>query len=152
MIQFTLEISHCQIAVFDRGLTLPFNDWTEEHFDQGFVWRPRSVSFRTPTRAGVASIEIVQAEELTPHPDSLLTIAVPFEVKTTEIEIASIFSGQGVEVEPGDYELIFESSKSQPRPWVRLTMIPRKVTSARILKGAELLKVPAKLLMTANPA
>jgi hypothetical protein len=45
--RFNLNISYSQLAVFDASLDQPLNDWTPEHADQGFSWRPRSVSFRT---------------------------------------------------------------------------------------------------------
>lgn len=44
-VSFTLDISYSQLAVFQKGMENPFNDWEDTHVNQGFAWRPGSVSF-----------------------------------------------------------------------------------------------------------
>lgn len=152
MIDFMLEISCAQVAVFDTSLEMPFNNWTEAHFNQGFIWRNRSVSFLTTLRAGMAKIYVQEADDLELKNETVFAVAVPFHTKTGEIEIASVFKGEVIEVDPGDYELLFETGPAMPRPWVRFTFVKRKVTEARILKGRELIRPAEQLLMTAEPA
>jgi len=41
---FTVVVLYRTLALYDRALENPFNDWTREHWAQGFSWRPGSVS------------------------------------------------------------------------------------------------------------
>jgi|ERR671922_2358209 hypothetical protein len=43
---FDLYVTYGHIVVFDPDVERPFNEWRQQHFDQGFSWRPGSVSFR----------------------------------------------------------------------------------------------------------
>lgn len=158
MAEFPLEITYSQVAIFDPGLEQPFNNWTEEHFNQGFVWRMRSVSFRTPLRAGIAQVCVQTVDPPPPgqqfelKPDTVIAISVPFEVVDGSVEIASVFKGEISEVENGKFELIFEAGLAKPKPWCRFTFIRRPIDKAQILRGAEHLKPPPELIMTAEPA
>lgn len=152
MRQFTLEISYSQIAVFSPTLDRPFNNWTEAHFNQGFVWRRKSVSFRTAARTGQGQISIERVGQPRLRDDAMVAISVPFVVDGAGLEVASVFKGEIVPFEAGDYELIFQTGKEGVAPWVNLQFIPGKVEAARILKGSDHLKPAEQLLMTAEPA
>lgn len=152
MRQFTLEISYSQIAVFNASLDRPFNNWTEEHFNQGFCWRKGSVSFRTAAKSGHGKIAIVRSEPLALREDAIIAISVPFEVTGQSIEVASVFKGEVVDMESGDYELIYQTGRTGATPWIALQFIPHKVEVATILKGSEHLKPATQLIMTAEPA
>lgn len=152
MPQFTLEISYSQIAVFNPKLDQPFNNWTQAHFDQGFVWRPQSVSFRTAARTGFGQVSVDRADTPRLRDDALLAIRVPFVLEGNELEIASVFKGQTMPFEPGEYTLYFQTGHDDTSPWINLDFVPGTPESAKILKGAEHLKPPAELLMTAEPA
>lgn len=152
MRQFTLEISYSQIAVFVVGLKDPFNDWTDAHAGQGFCWREGSVSFVTAAKSGKGKVSIAKADKADLAKDTILAFSVPFTVKDKAIEIASVTSSEVVDMDDGDYELVYQTGKTGVTPWVSLQFIPGKITTARILKGAEHLRPPAELLMTANPA
>ena len=153
MPQFTLEISYSQIAVFNSSLDQPFNNWTEDHFNQGFVWRPQSVSFRTAARTGFGTIRVERVDAPPKlRDDATLAIRVPFSLTEPELEIASVFKGQSVPFEPGDYALYFQTGREGTAPWVTLEFVPGKIEAAEILKGGEHLKPPTPLLMTGEPA
>jgi hypothetical protein len=153
MPQFTLEISYSQVAVFNPAMDRPFNNWTDDHFNQGFVWRPGSVSFRTlASRAGNAIITIEKVDAAPIREDAVLAISVPFSLPEPQIEIASVFKGEVVDFEPGEYELVFQNGRGKSGPWCSFSFIPKKTTDAKILKGAESLKLPDKLIMIAEPA
>lgn len=152
MRQFTLDISYSQIAVFVVGLKDPFNDWTDAHAGQGFCWREGSVSFVTAAKTGKGKVSIVRTEQAALAPDAILAFSVPFTVTNKAVEIASVTASEVVDIDDGDYELVYQTGKTGVTPWATLQFIPGKVTTARILKGAELLKPPAELLMTAEPA
>ena len=153
MPQFTLEISYSQIAVFNSHIDQPFNNWTETHFNQGFVWRPQSVSFRTAARNGFGTVSVDRVDAPPKLRDNaLLAIRVPFSVTGPELEVASVFKGHAVELEPGDYTLFFQTGRTGTAPWVSLEFLPGKSNGAEILKGRELLSPPTPLLMTGEPA
>lgn len=152
MPQFTLEISYSQVAIFNPSLDQPFNHWTQAHFDQGFVWRPESVSFRTAARTGYGNIRIDRVESALLRDDALLAIRVPFSVTEPRLEVASVFKGETVPFEPGEYTLYFQTGRDGISPWVSLDFVPGKIEGAEILKGADHLKPAAELLMTAEPA
>lgn len=152
MRQFTLDISYSQIAIFNAALDRPFNNWTEDHFNQGFCWREGSVSFRTAAKTGQGKITLDRVPEPSLRDDVILAISVPFHVDSGKIEIASVFKGEILDMEPGDYELIYQTGRVGIVPWVTLQFIPRKIQTAKILRGAEHLKPPAQLLMKAEPA
>ena len=152
MRQFSLEISYSQIAIFNAALDRPFNNWTEAHFNQGFCWRDGSVSFRTAAKAGQGKITIERPAKRTLRDDVVLAISVPFKVTDDTIEVASVFKGEVVEIEAGDYELVYQTGRVGVTPWVALQFISHKITKAKILKGAELLKPADELLMDAEPA
>ncbi|MFT3786397.1 MAG: competence protein ComJ [Tepidisphaeraceae bacterium] len=151
--QFTLEISYSQIAVFNPAMDRPFNNWTEDHFNQGFVWRPQSVSFRTPTRAGNVKVDVetVDAEPKL-RDDAVLAISVPFHLPDSGVEIASVFKGQVCDLDPGDYQLVFQTGSAGKNPWCTFSFVKKLVKEASILKGREHLRPGNTLLMTAEPA
>jgi Competence protein J (ComJ) len=109
-ISFALNVSHSQIAVFDSTLGQPFNMWTEKHVNQGFAWRPGSVSCRTIASAGRHRVELlVTSEEAELPADAVRIIQVPFEVSSyRSIEIASIADAFPVELSAGSYALRYE--------------------------------------------
>ena len=60
-IQFDLFASYSQVSVFMAKLDSPFNDWEQEHVEQGFAWREGSVSFATLEEAGTLHCEAMVA-------------------------------------------------------------------------------------------
>jgi Competence protein J (ComJ) len=153
---FQLNISHGQICVFHSGIKNPFNDWTQQHIDQGFAWRDESVSFGTVIEAGVVSFSV----ETTDYSKSLVpkvtrAVEVPFTVpESGAIEIASISDGILLDMVPGLYALRFEDISvvgtqfgncffrflrcAQPKPVV--------------LHEDDVVRAPKVYLMSASPA
>jgi hypothetical protein len=110
MSALSLEVSYAPLAVFDATLAAPFNDWMDDHVNQGFAWRPGSVSFRTLDTAGAARVEVFRSHTLDESRSAAPRIvAVPFRVSQHgKIEVASTACGVVLEVPPGEYELTFE--------------------------------------------
>jgi len=153
MKSFTLEITYSQVAVFNHLMDRPFNNWTEEHFDQGFVWRPQSVSFRTPMKHGLAAVNVVIGDQRTLRPDASLAISVPFENPDGQVEVASVFKGEVVEgIESGSYELLFSMGGTAAKSWADFLFIPGKIARPEIVKPHPMLRTPKELLLTAEPA
>lgn len=156
MAAFNLNISYTQLAVFDSALSAPFNDWTDDHVDQGFAWRPGSVSFGTLESSGAICVEVFRSrvfEERTSSAERI--IMVPFTVpKHGTIEIASIGSNAVLELPPGEYELTFEHGRDpEGAMWANLYF--RSVESPvapRIVRADAELNPPSILVMMANPA
>jgi hypothetical protein len=156
MAAFSLEVSYAQLAVFDATLVAPFNDWSHDHVNQGFAWRPGSVSFRTLNTAGSVLIEVFRSRSLDEGRSTAERIvAVPFSVpERGDIEVASIAGGVALELPPGEYELTFEHGQ---RPgsgmWANLYFKSVAAPVApRVIRADAELNPPAVLVMTAQPA
>jgi hypothetical protein len=156
MTTFSVEVSCAQLAVFDPTLAAPFNDWTDAHVNQGFAWRPGSVSFRTLDAAGSILVEVFRTRTLNESTSAAeRIIAVPFTVtEHGNIEVASIAGGVALELPAGEYELIFEHGRRPGQgAWANLyfTSVPTPARPHVIRADAEL-ALPAVLIMTAEPA
>jgi hypothetical protein len=150
-VKFSLFVSYGQIAVFDPGLNDPFNDWTDQHFDQGFSWRHRSVSFRTLAEGGEIGVEVCLSAAFVPAIGSVRSICVPFDAAAT-IEIATISDSRSMEVPGGLYELYFETGITADDTWCRLTLVPSNQPTARILVADSVLRPRYPLLLQATAA
>jgi hypothetical protein len=151
VVQFSLFVTNGQIAVFDPAVNDPFNDWTELHFDQGFSWRHRSVSFRTLVDSGEMDVEVGTSEAFVPADGAVRSICVPFDAPLA-IEIATISESRSVETRSGLYELYFETGATTHRPWCRITLVPSNHPTARILLADSALRPSYPLLLDENPA
>lgn len=102
-----VDVSYGQLAVFLSSLQNPFNDWTQQHFDQGFAWRQGSVSFRTLGESGLHHVELVLTQKPIPVLDEAIrVIEVPFDVpEDGDIEIASIADAVPVSLPSGRYSV-----------------------------------------------
>lgn len=156
MSTFTLEVSYAQLAVFDHRLADPFNDWSDAHLDQGFSWRPGSVSFATLESNGAIAVTVVRSAmpSLTDEPVERV-IMVPFTVPTHgEVEIATISGSWPVKLAEGEYALTFRHGRSsRGAMWATLTFEPVEApVKAEILCADAAMSPPTDLVMTAHPA
>jgi hypothetical protein len=156
MATLSVEVSYAQLSVFDSTLAAPFNDWTDEHVNQGFAWRPGSVSFRTLSAAGPVLVEVVRSRTLIEGKSAgERIISVPFRVpEHGNIEIASIADGVPLQLPAGEYELIFEHGRS-PDQGMWTNFYFRGVAapvSPRIVRADAALAPPSEFVMTAEPA
>ncbi|MFL5252282.1 MAG: competence protein ComJ [Rhodopila sp.] len=149
-------VSHSQIAVFHASLTAPFSLWTGTHVNQGFAWRPGSVSFRTLEEGGLHDIDLaVAGSPGTLADDVARAIEVPFDVPPGDgIEVGSISETFNVDVPPGRYCLRFVCLRGLPGklPTIGLTFQPDSDASFAVLRADGELRVPAQLLTTAEAA
>ena len=155
-IQFDLFASYSQVSVFTAGLENPFNDWEQEHVEQGFSWREGSVSFATLEESGTLHCEAVVADAWCPRAGAARAIQVPFSVALGDgVEIASISDGVVFKLGLlGSCLLVFETWVDEHADMhVLLSFVPHQgaVTPA-ILKADSALRPPAKLRMMARPA
>ena len=153
---FLVSVSYSQLAVFHAALEHPFNDWTDRHVNQGFAWRPESVSFRTVAEAGPHRVEVfVSVEETQPSPDAIRIIEVPFEVPPDgAVEIASIADGASVKLSPGMHSLRFEGFGAERGSETRVRLVFRRNDQARfsVIRADGDLSIEGELLTTASPA
>jgi Competence protein J (ComJ) len=156
MARFTVEVSYTQIAVFDQQLPNPFNDWTDAHVAQGFAWRPGSVSFGTLESAGPLSVQVLRGTHFDETvSDAERVIAVPYSVPAHGwIEVGSIGGGVGLDIPPGEYQLIFEHGRDQTGDmWATLYFMPvHQLVKPRIIRADRELTPPAVYSMSAEPA
>jgi len=153
-LMFSLYVTYEQIAVFHSGLEAPFSNWTQAHVDQGFAWRPESVSFRCLEEVGQIVVSVAVNEQVTLRPDTRRAIAVPFVVPAGGwIEIASITDGNEVQVAEGAYALVFQTGiDSSGAMWCDLSFIKSEHPSFTVLRADLGLCVSNDLLKTAEPA
>jgi hypothetical protein len=75
----SLDISYSQVLVCAGDMANPFNDWTDPHVEQGFAWRPGSVSFMTLDEAGPMTIVVTDQDRVDPETSAAQRIIrVPF--------------------------------------------------------------------------
>jgi hypothetical protein len=153
---FSLSISYSQVAVFDSALEHPFNLWTERHVQQGFSWRPGSVSFATLEEAGQHDIEIdIVPDDVALSLGAIRIIQTPFEVpQSGSIEIASISESIPLSLASGPYLLRFEYflATKDLKPKIRFVFIRNGNASFKILRADPELKARDDLLLSAEPA
>lgn len=149
----SLFISHSQIAFFNGKLVNPFNNWTRQHVAQGFSWRKESVSFGTLVDGGRIDVEFINAGEFRPTGGAVRVISVPFLcLESSSLEIASIVESIPVKLNPGDYQLIYETGWHGDQCWCRFTAIIDGDMSPQLLLIDPALNPSYPLLMSAEPA
>jgi hypothetical protein len=151
---FQIYISYSQITVCRSGLESPFNNWAPAHVDQGFAWRPESVSFKTLNETGIAAVSVAIENHFNLRPDSIRAIQVPFTIPMgANVEIASITESKEFKIEPGEYALIFEIGLAkEDTMWCRFTFQRSKVATFKIVLADPGLIVRHKLELMAEPA
>jgi hypothetical protein len=144
-----LAISHAQVCVFDPALATPFNDWSERHVQQGFSWRPGSVSFAVEPDCPQLHVAVYCSTSKPKLADASTAIRVPFEVPPAgEVEVASIADGFLVRITPGGYDLYFALRGQR----VDLTFAERAHAEAQVIVSWHLASPQPSYLMEANPA
>jgi hypothetical protein len=150
----TIDVSYTQLAVFDPALEKPFNDWRPEHVDQGFAWRPGSVSFGTLEESGPIDVQM----RLASKPQALLAetqraMQVPFTVpEAGVVVVASIGGAKEVDVPAGGYQLVFEHGIADDRMWARITLVREPSPRFAVLVADDELDPPDPLVTDAEPA
>lgn len=153
MSSFAIDVSYAQIAVFDGRLQSPFNNWREEHFRQGFVWRPGSCSFRTLIESGLMTVDVVKCERVMLADECVRTISVPFHCEMgAAVEVATITESQPIELAPGAYQLVFETGWSGEDCWCRLLFVANGDLEPKVLVADSELTPGDHLLMDGEPA
>jgi len=153
--RFELTISYAQIAIFHAGLENPFNDWNETRVDQGFSWRPESVSFATLEESGKTRIYVKTARrEFALRSDTVRAIEVPFTVPGSNlVEVAGITESKVIEINSGSYALMFETGFDDAQlMWCAFTFQKSNRPIAKILRADPELNPPKDLLLSAIAA
>jgi hypothetical protein len=147
-----LTVSYSQTAVFQASLPNPLNDWTEAHVNQGFVWRPGSVSFRTKADDGPHEVVIAREPYLDAPAEGLRVIEVPFVVSGSDpVVIASIGDEFAVDLPEGSYALWFAITADDARR-IELNFLRTDNPGFRILRADADLMIDGSLLTQAEPA
>ena len=149
-----IYVSYAQLAVFNVGLDNPFNDWSQRHVQQGFAWRPGSVSFGMLFETGDIALRIIPNDEIEAvGRRSSRAIRVPFEVTPPgRVEIASITESVEIEIEPRAYSLSFYLGGNDVDAWCCLNWLPDAHCEPEILIRDDDLSPVYPLLMDARPA
>lgn len=154
---FEYEVSYSQIAVFDGRLDLPFNDWTPRHYEQGFSWRPGSVSFRTLIESGSLQVTVRVTERHEPIEKAAMAISVPFHCsREAQLEVASpAGASRRIALPAGDHQLVYEAIPSPDEggiDQVVLSFVEGGDLTPQVLTPAPGSRPEYPLLMEAEPA
>lgn len=154
MVSLDLEVSYSQICVFQTRLQNPFNDWTDEHVNQGFSWRPGSACFRTLEEFGSTEVFVEVKERANIRADAIRAIQLPFAVPEDGlIEVASVADSKQLELPPGSYPLVFETGFDENGSmWCSFSFLTTPSDEARVIKADAEPNHPSPLLMVAEPA
>jgi hypothetical protein len=159
-INFAVFFDHGQIIVCDPDLPTPYNDWTQQHREQGFSWRPGSVAFGMIEGGGEAWLTVEQGEAPEIQTDAERALVVPFDVGLSGLVgiDTTISPGPLVRIAPGRYALRFETGHrpgsqepGEERVWCRLTFTPQVDVEPRLLRVDPSLNPSFPLLMDATP-
>jgi competence protein J (ComJ) len=155
-IEFTIMVSYAQVAVFDRSLERPFNEWTTRHVNQGFSWRPGSVAFGTIEEGGPHLVTVrIDANGNEAGADAIRVIDVPFEAPPDgAVEVGSISDSVSLEIPPGLYQLRFECYARLNRSGPRLRLLFRRDDRPGfdLVRAENDIHPGGDLLLTALPA
>ena len=126
------------------------NDWTPLHGQQGFSWRPGTVSFGTIDSDGDPLAYVELSDTYVAPNEALIIIKVPFEVFKEGIIVADpIFNEWAFPIPQGYYALYFTIEPLGESWKYRLTFVPESsLPEAEILRAtAPYISPPAQLLM-----
>ena len=152
IMQVQIALSYGQVCVFDPALEHPYNDWNAAHTEQGFSWRPGSVSFAAQPADAEVTIEIQNGGALPDAEHSLALIRVPFDVPPSGvIEVGSIMSGVEVCLPAGAYALYFLHPLATGGLF-RLTFISAKGAQPAVLKEAAMARARQSYDMSGSAA
>lgn len=150
-----IDVDYGQLVVFLGALTQPFNDWTDRHVDQGFAWRPGSVSFRTIEPTGLHRVEVSCVGKLAdPDSEAVRVIDVPFEVpQDGVVEIGSVASTVPTTLPSGQFVLRCEFFQSdEAGAFAKLIFAKDSTPRFAVVRADAALAVHSDLLTTAQPA
>jgi hypothetical protein len=155
-----LNINYSTLAVCQQGISNPFSVWTQAHVNQGFTWRPQSVSFATlESDTSYPRIEVTVQDSYNDSTGALRIIRVPFQVTSQGIEVTSPLSESWRIVLPsGSYSIYFaievDANGTKEEPWLyRLAFVSVPHSEpAQILRAGEDLNPLGELDMSAEPA
>jgi hypothetical protein len=161
MDRYVVAVLQSTLSVYVRGISNPFNRWSNAAYAQGFSWRLHSVSFLVP-EDGDIPVTIGLEETYVLRPDATRAIRVPFEVAGGDgVEVSGIYEREDrkYEIADGQYSLYFEcgfiqssDGETMDSPaWCALTFV-RGTQDPVILKRDEELDPPDQLVMDGEPA
>lgn len=149
-------LTYSFIAVHLPNLSRPLNQWTRIHGEQGFSWRPGSVSFGTIDADGPFPTRVEYREFYVPPAQVVRLLRVPFEVDSEGIVFSGPNPGEDwpVPIPAGYYAVYFAIESIGEDIWrYTITFVPsNSEVKAEILQADKLLSPPQHLLMQAEPA
>ena len=153
---FASYLLSAQIAVFSPpNLAHPFNAWTPRHYEQGFAWRPGSVSFLMIEEYGDVRVTVLSAPSADLSENAIRVIKVPFQVDPVGLfAVSNLVEVEQVGLPAGMYDLYYETGVGHDNAlWCRFILVKTaSMTPAQIVKWSDGLSPVLPLLMEADPA
>src|SRR5260370_1748735 len=95
------------LAIFQAGISHPFNDWNSIHGSQGFSWRPGSVSFAAVDADDPSPVFVEIRESYTPPAEAFRVIKLPFEVDSREVHPTHLLDKCKIPIRPHNFPEFF---------------------------------------------
>lgn len=149
-----LHYAYGLVMVFDQYETVPQAHWTQQHQDQGFARRERSVLFSTLRQEGKARVNAFEG-----RPNDLnqgdRIISVPLQILSGKLNIQGLEEWpikRSVKVSPGVNTVILSQRIDEGTDELVLDFFIDMLATdtSRILKADRSLNVPPVLLETAG--
>ncbi|NJK64983.1 MAG: hypothetical protein HC921_21785 [Synechococcaceae cyanobacterium SM2_3_1] len=150
---FILFSFYSQVEIHQSDLELPGNMWEEEHVNQGFSWRPGSVSFGLLIDTGYVHTKIYLSNIVGTDKEPERRIVVPFRVSPSGlVKVSDTVRDELIEIPQGNYRLTFEVGRlDKENEWCNLYFYPQEKVTPEIFVSGDL-NPSYPLLMHANPA
>jgi competence protein J (ComJ) len=150
--EYSPVLIYSELTLFLPDLPHPFNHWSSVHGDQGFSWRPGSVSFGTIDSDGPSPTFVEIRNSYALSVEARRVIKVPFEVGSRGVVLSDPIQQWEIPIPAGHYALFF-SIEPFGKSWqYHITFVPTEgVVKAEIIRADEVLSPPEELLMEAEP-
>jgi hypothetical protein len=150
-----LHYAYGLIMVFDRCETKPHARWTQQHEDQGFARRERSVLFSTLRQEGLARVSAFEGwpEDLN---QGARIIQVPLNISSGNLNVQGLEEWpieRSMKVKSGLNTVVLSQRIDPATEQLVLEFYidPVATESSKILKAGGLVKIPPELLETTDP-
>jgi len=150
-LSFSINVLYSQLCIFLTKLLDPFNEWTQKNVDQGFSWRPGSVSFRSIEDGGTHYLTLSVVDTMPAlNPSTIRAIEVPFKIEeNASIEVGSIADGREIKLPSGVFLLRCEFKGERK---VDIIFCHCSEPHFAVIKADAELVIEEPLLTTALPA
>jgi len=104
-----IEITNWAINVHDANLPQPLNNWRQEHLDQGFAWREKSIAFLALQTNVMMLVSYGRARNFQLRQGVVRAIQAPLLVTSGNVVIEAIEDGFVFDIPNASYCVVFQT-------------------------------------------